>query len=330
MLLALRKGEIDAIGDYNIQSSVPSLLMDENIEVAFHPAPTTDIMALNLRKAPFSILAFREAINIALDRQDMINTVLSGYGALPEMAPAIPSYAWDYNPDVKWPHTDYTKAERIVEANAILDDIPGMSTIGGDGLREYNGEKLIFSFVHDTGLKSTNAVSYISQNLAPLGMQFDSNAMSFGAAFGKVFRHGGADPLGWDAYFIWSVSLYDTYSYPAPAPLDEGGEWRGRLYASEAYGWTNTEAQSLMKQQATEMDPEIRLGMRKDAQELFAADLPVICLYHTIRMSVYRNDRFTGWLAEIGAPYNSGKLHWWGMDIWYGTSVHNAMNLEPI
>jgi len=42
--------------------------------------------------------------------------------------------------------SDYTKAERIAEANAILDDIPGMSAIGDDGLREYNGEKLIFDF----------------------------------------------------------------------------------------------------------------------------------------------------------------------------------------
>ncbi|MCX6013525.1 MAG: ABC transporter substrate-binding protein, partial [Chloroflexi bacterium] len=218
MLMGYRKGDIDVMSSMDIKSAVPALLMDPNIKTFFSTGNITNVMMLNQRREPFNLLACREAINIVIDRRSLIDTVLTGYGIIPQQAPIAPCSA-DSNPKIKWPYEFNTQAERIAMANAKLDAIPGMSAKGTDGIRSYNGNKLTFDFYYSTAPETARMSELIITNVKDIGLQFNAKPMSFTTAYAKVFRHEGKAPLGWDAFFSPSSTFYESWVDPAPKPL---------------------------------------------------------------------------------------------------------------
>ncbi|WP_060206579.1 ABC transporter substrate-binding protein [Sporosarcina koreensis] len=74
---------------------------------------------LNPAKAPFNNKDFREAINIAIDRQAITNVVYHG-AALPAVS-AFPPASWAHNPSLEVPKGDLTKAKSLLEKSGIKD-----------------------------------------------------------------------------------------------------------------------------------------------------------------------------------------------------------------
>ncbi|MCX6013281.1 MAG: ABC transporter substrate-binding protein, partial [Chloroflexi bacterium] len=306
-LLGFRKGEVDAISDILLNTSVPELLQDKNIKVDFAKLNFTQQLLLNLRVEPFNILEFRQAMNIIIDRRAIVEQALSGYGSIPMQIPIADSVECA-DKSLKWPYEMNTTAERLAMANAKLDAIPNMTAKGSDGIRSYKDKKLIFNnfLFSSTTPESVAAAKIIMDNLLTIGVKFNSTAITFTAAYAKVYRHLGKDPLGWDAfitgapYFPSFVSFPNNWILPAPAPLSEGGVWQNPLRQSEAAGWTNKAIQDMFLLEAQEADPVKRLALEYQIENLWVAQLPELCLYHTITPITYRIDRFTGWIKGFG------------------------------
>jgi len=334
MLLAYKKGDIDAMEGVTIESSIPSLVMDPDINVIIGPGAGNWNIELNLRKEPLDDLDFRQAMNIAIDRQAMIDTVLTGYGVIPQMVPISPSKG-ESNPAVKWPYELYTQEERIDMANDLLDSIDGMSqtpdTIPDGWVRTFDGDPLILEFYYSSFSKTVALVQVVLDSLLDVGIQCNSNTMSYMTAFGEVRRHGG-DPdkvMGWDMFYAYGANFYNEWAQPAPAPLADGGVWQSRLWASESAGWTNETTQAKLIAQATEMDPEARLAIQMEIQEEFAAELPCIMLYHTTRVTTNRTDRFTGWIENTGI-YDGDGIDYGDVNISFVCTPFNTLNLKLI
>ena len=330
MLLAYKKGDIDAMEGVTIESSIPSLVMDPNINVIIGAGAGNWIMELNLRKEPLNDLDFRQAMNIAIDRQAMIDTVLTGYGVIPQMVPISPSKG-ESNPDVKWPYELNTQEERIDLANDLLDEIPLMSDFVEGEIRTYDGDPLILEFYYSSYSKTVALVQPILDSLLDVGIKCNSNIMSYMTAFGEVHRHEG-DPdkvMGWDMFYAYGANFYVEWAQPAPAPLAEGGVWQSRLFMSESAGWTNATTQAKLIAQETEMDPVARLALQMEIQEEFAAELPCIVLYHTTRVTTNRTDRFTGWIENTGI-YDGDGIDYGDVQLSFVCTPFNTLNLKLI
>ena len=336
MVLALRTGDIDAIGGLYLMQAVPEFIQNPDTEVGFSSLNGCDMLLLNLRKEPFDIKEVRQAMDVALDRQAIVYQAADGYGQLPLQVPLGHGFPVT-NEAVSWPYSEMTQAERIAEANDILDDVLGMSTIaaGVEGIRTYNGEKVSIDpfWWNSRGVAAAGEAEIIVNNMKDIGIEAVSTPISFVTAYRNIMRNAG-DPEKLDMWgaFIIQPSTSITFSgflkgwaKPEPAPLAEGGVWDPVLNGlSEAAGWTNKTIQDKCALVALETDPVARLALEYEIQELFAEEVPQINLFSNKNMvSVHRTDKFEGWLTEykgaIGATYI-------GMPL----SAHQVYQLSPI
>jgi peptide/nickel transport system substrate-binding protein len=98
MLAALQTGQVDFSQqvDYSV---VPALKTDNRVKLIVTGASTSMTMPMWVDKAPFDNNDVRMALKKVVDRQEMVNTVLLGYGVVGDDNPVPPT-----SPDA-WRHT---------------------------------------------------------------------------------------------------------------------------------------------------------------------------------------------------------------------------------
>ena len=101
------------------------------------------------------------------------------------------------------------------------------------------------------------------------------------------------------------------------------------MYMSEAVGYTNPDVQTSIAEAVTEMDTDACSALVMDMQVLFAADVPVIVVHHSILITTYRTDKFAGWIAFTG-DYKGGGIAYGRTTISFGAAPLNTLNLTSI
>jgi len=213
---------------------------------------------VNHNKEPFSDVKFRQALYYAIDRDDLVQTGLRGYG----LRGCAGLYASDnkwYNPDqVQYSYQPAT-AGQLLEAMGYAKDEKGQYyAIEGypDGIEllvtadtERQGE-LIKKHLDNAGIK-INLRSVDSKTLDSLVKEWKFDLALSG--------HGG---LGGDPAILNKV-VTDMNSFNS-ARYDK-----------------NPKLNEVLKNQLAEMDPAKRADLVDQAQELIAEDLPALPLYYT-------------------------------------------------
>ncbi|WP_298502493.1 ABC transporter substrate-binding protein, partial [uncultured Sphaerochaeta sp.] len=101
--IALETGELDIVYDVLV-SDMKRVRENKNLILLEAPSLTCFYISFNMRKPPFNNQLVRQAINMAIDRQLLVDTVNSGTGAPADeiIAPAVYGYystgVWEYNP----------------------------------------------------------------------------------------------------------------------------------------------------------------------------------------------------------------------------------------
>ncbi len=102
--IALETGELDVSYDILV-SDLKRIRQNKNLVLFEAPSLTCFYISFNMRKAPFNNQLVRQAINMAIDRQLLVDTVNSGTGSAADeiIAPAVFGYystgVWPYNPE---------------------------------------------------------------------------------------------------------------------------------------------------------------------------------------------------------------------------------------
>jgi len=174
-ILKLVNGEIDYKSQSLQLASAPLLLENQeksNYTIYLRPEITIGAFGFNVthedpaKREVFGDLRFREAMSIAINREELNEVAFFGQGVprqyvgfspLPEFVdPAWLEYKTGYDPDA---------------ANALLDEI-GMADTDGDGFRELpNGEKLVVNLNFSTQGIAGQTVELVAQNWAEVGIQ---------------------------------------------------------------------------------------------------------------------------------------------------------------
>ncbi len=138
----------------------------------------------------------RRAINLAIDREEMIDNVLNGYGTV----------AYSVCDKMPW-YNDAAETEYDLDAAKALMDEAGW-TEGEDGIREKDGERaeLTLMFINGDSVRQALAEDTANQ-LRELGIDVTTE----GAGWDTAYDRAQSDPLiwGWGAHT--PMELYNIY-----------------------------------------------------------------------------------------------------------------------
>jgi peptide/nickel transport system substrate-binding protein len=187
-----------------------------------------------------------------------------------------------YNPAVAYQRPDIDKAQTLLEQAGFTID-------GEGGVRQNaNGEKLAFTFLVGSGTE-VRIGEVLKEQLARAGIELTVRSVDSKTRDTKVrendyqlalLGHGG---WGGDADYVRERF---------------GDQPKGGLSpsASRLYGYENAELLALLNEQYTTVNEARRKALIFTIQEILADEVLEIPLYNTTSYSVYRPDKYDGWM----------------------------------
>ena len=250
----------------------------------------------------------RLAISHAIDRQQMVDRILDGYGT-PGSTIIPPLYSTL--------HIDPgTQTYDPVLANQILDDAgyamgPDGVRVGPDGVpMKY---RLFVRSDSDTSVKSGE---YFKSYLAAIGIEADIKPVDENALF-EIIGRGEFDMFEWG----WVVEPDPDYQLSTFTCAKRSYEDGGEIYAdlSDSF-FCDEEYDRLYAQQSVTTDQAARAEIVKQMQQILYDQVAYVVTYYYDNLEAYRSDRFTGF---VGQPEGSGSL-----TFQYGTYTYE--NVRPV
>ncbi|WP_166436019.1 ABC transporter substrate-binding protein [Cellulomonas shaoxiangyii] len=295
----LRGGDFD--GAQLSPRAAEALAGTEGLTVVANPSADYRAVTLPPGVPAFRDPAVRLALNLAVDRQAMVDGILRGYGS-PAATPFTPAQGDAFDPDVGY--------ARDPAAAAALLDSAGWST-GPTGTRAKDGVPLAFTlmyFAEDT-LRRDLALA-VASDLSQIGADVTVEAVDrAGASAGmhtKAFVLGGGDqPYDPDTQ-VYSA-LHSAY-----APYDPQDAY------SNPSEHADPEVDRLLDAARRSTDAGARTQAYRDVQRVLLADPPMITLVVLEHTYVARGlERYTG-VEEVVEPHEHGVAWgpWWNVAEW--------------
>lgn len=254
-LTAFENGEVDGVR--TIPSSDMARLKAENAGVVVAPSYGTVYYDINCSKEPYNDPLVRKALNLAIDREALINNV-----AQVEGEPAYSFYAPGYVVDGK----DLTEGRPTFDLSATADVEAAKKALADAGYPDGEGFPTIqLSFYADDNVKKiAEAIKEMwEQNL---GVTVEVSSAEW-AVFYDAVQNGNYEvaAMGWSADYVNPMSFL---------PL---------LYTDDVTNnsfYSNPDYDAIVDQAKVETDPSKFGELVKQADELVSADYPVLSLYY--------------------------------------------------
>jgi peptide/nickel transport system substrate-binding protein len=221
------------------------------------------IVYLNLGResAPFlQEKEVRQALLYALDRQLLIDQVLTGQGLLAD-SPVLPT-TWAYNPSVRRYQRDPERAVGLLDAAGWMDT-------NGDRIRDKNGVELAFTLLTIDDPIMVEMAEELARQWRAVGVDVTVRALG-GEAVTNAVRN-----RDFDAALIEIGLTAD----PDPYPLWHSSQAEsGQNFA----GFASEDADLVMEEGRLTTDPERRTQLYHTFQQIFAEEVPSLLLYYSI------------------------------------------------
>ena len=282
MFLALENGQVDT-ATRNVPPELEERLGGaRNIELAEGDRFASVFYLFNAERPPLDQPEFRRALDMAIDRQALVDTVLLGRGR-----PGSPSFM---HPDSGW-YKPQDATFDPEQARTTLDRI-GISDSDGDGIRESDGRPVRLSVtVPANDPQQIRTAELVAQQLNEIGVELQVDSVDPGTLsqrqnardFELLSFQGVPHLLGDPDQMIESLDSLLHYSNPEYESLRS--EWM----------------QATTAQQRGELLSEI--------QTLFAEDPPAFTLYYPDTAYAYNAATYNGWIPVKG----HGIHHKWSL-----------------
>lgn len=288
-LAAFRGGEVDMIVDPVSPEQINLMAAMDGVEVLQGPLFTTQMLTYDMERAPFNNLAVRQAISLAIDRQDLIDTVYLGAatpGSIGWIHPASPLF----NPAVETVY-DPEQAAQLLEDAGITDS-------DGDGIRELDGQPLSFEFI-TPGSDSLRLriAELVHEMLLAVGIDAQVVAVEQGTWEDAV----------WPGFDVTQGRDYDMAMWGWSAPVQADPVRMSSLIHSDPAigslnltGYSNEEVDEVSAALNSETDPDSRAEMVARLQEIIAEELPFVMLLYPDGAYTYWGNVYDGWLFMTG------------------------------
>lgn len=246
-LAALETGEIDvALGLAPITTQ--TIEANDKLSLISEPTTATEYICLNVEKLPFDNKDFRLALNYAIDKQSIIDSIFMGRARVAKsiVNPSVFGYydgleAYPYNPE---------KAKELIEKSGVKD--------------------LTFSLnVNDNPVR-LQVAQIIQANLKEVGIDMKIETLEWGTYLQKTAD---GDYVAFLGGWISGTSDADIVLYPLLATNSIGASGNRSRYS-------NPEFDKEVELARVALKPEERKEHYKNAQIMAHNDSPLVVLYN--------------------------------------------------
>lgn len=268
-LAALETGEIDIA--YSVAPVDTGVIeKNKNLELISAPTTSTEYMTLNTTKAPFNNKDFRVALNYALDKQSMADSVFMGKAkpATTIVNPNVFGYSsevpgFEYNPE---------KAKELIKKSGITN--PNFKL-----------------YVNDNAIRLQLA-QIVQANFKEVGIDMEIETLEWGAYLQRTAQ---GEHTAFIGGWVSGTSDADIVLYPLLHSSSHGGAGNRAFY-------TNKEFDKEVEIARATSDPEVRKAHYKNAQMILQEESPLIVL-------LYKNENIGINKRIKGFKYDPTTMH---------------------
>ena len=270
------------------QTTMLTELLTENIDVYINPRPdqaqeildnpnlelkdyvfrTYILVGWNARRPQLADPRVRRAITMATNRQEVVDAILLGYGAVAHSS--VPPFHWAYD-DESVPALPYDPAA----AGALLDEA-GWRDRDGDGVRESaDGTRLSFSIKYNTGNQQRQDIAEIMQaQLARVGIEVRPQVVEWATLLQQIntptLRDFDGVVMGWVVEF--KLSDMDLFHSER---IDQPYAWSGTR---------NPELDRLLEELSLVVDREEAIELWREYQAVLIEEQPYTFFFFPDRL----------------------------------------------
>ncbi len=264
-LFELQKGNIDLIQNALPPDLLAQLRSDEQFAVIQAPGTNFMYLGLNCQDEILKHVEVRQALAHAIDRQRVVQHVLSGLATLADGI--LPAGHWAYAANV--PRYAYDS-----ERAAQLLDQAGFPDPDGDGPQP----RFQLTYKTSQNEEGRRIAEVLQEQLRQVSIAVDIRSFEWGTFFGDI-RAGNFQlyALTWVGVTEPDIFHYVFHSQSVPP----AGANRGR--------YLNARLDALLDDGRRSTSPEARRAFYGQAQSLIATELPYVPLWHRTNVAVLRS-----------------------------------------
>ncbi|AKB48175.1 Oligopeptide ABC transporter, periplasmic oligopeptide-binding protein OppA [Methanosarcina sp. Kolksee] len=258
--LLLKSGDVDITRDV-LQSEYTTLEANPDINIVSRETLRTYFMYINEGKAPFNDVRVRQALNYAIDRQEIVDTALEGVAGSPAIGIFPDIMPWSANDKIEAYAYNPEKALKLFAEAGIKQ--------GSDGKLYYNGKPFTIEIQTYTKQAAHQPMAeVIVAQLEKIGITTtikiaETNSISADAVAGNydlALYSWGVAPVGDPDYFVSSHFLSNG------------------TYASTWLRYSNPQVDKWILEARAETDKEKRAELYGMIQEQVQNDAVLVCI----------------------------------------------------
>lgn len=290
-MTTLKAKQVDAIGANIPTEMVDQFKADKSLSVIEGSSYSSNLLFMNESRAPFNVKEFRQAVDKAINTQELVDVVLLGRGTVASPGFVSPTYHL-YNPAVPAHEYNPDKAKELL-------DQAGFQDVNGDGIREgQDGQPMDLEIlVSSSNSLTIRSAEIISEYLKDVGVNAKTSVMESGMVDTLVapnwdgVEDGDYDMTmwGWGDAFMTTPSRYVE-----------------QFHSDPAYGPSNLtrikepEMDVILERIRTALSLEDR-DKAVDEMQLYLADhVTMVPLYFADAAYAYNPDVYDGWKMIAG------------------------------
>ncbi|MEM3062452.1 MAG: ABC transporter substrate-binding protein [Nitrososphaerota archaeon] len=257
---ALQAGQVDVILSIP-KESLEILEKDPNVLVLKMPGYTTFGIVFNCESEFFMDKRVRQALNYAIDKNEIVNALFKGMGV--RIYSPLPSASWAYTEDVN--KFEYNPEK----AKALLEEVGWKP--GPDGILEKDGKKFSFVCITQEGKEAEDLVTAVQSYLKKIGIDMKIQIFEYGTWVDMLVTH------QFDAGYIWWAAGAGDPDHYFPFLFYSTGWANCGLYS-------NSKVDELIIKVSQTPSFEERKKLAAEAQKLIVDDVAWIHFYSKYTM----------------------------------------------
>jgi peptide/nickel transport system substrate-binding protein len=254
LMTQLKKGEIDLLESVPYDQQRELLEGYPDIEIYRYPSRRIDFISWNLTRELFSGADVRRALTMAINRQELIETVWGGNAV--ECTSPIPSVLWAYDDSIRPIPFDPDRAREILAGL-------GWKDTDDDGVLDKDGAPFEFELITNQGNQQrVDVCTMVESYLRRIGVEANIRTMEFGTFIGKV-RAGDYDACVLQLKMGTKPDITNTWHSSSVPPNGTNVSF-----------YRNAEVDSLIEQARATIDPEVARPLWSRVQRIIYHDQP--------------------------------------------------------
>lgn len=287
---ALRAGQLDATTAQLAPELMTNFERDERLKIVTGAGFSSTLLQFNNEEYPFNIKEFRQAVACALDTEDILETVLLGYGDRGSLG--------FYHPQVPWAADNLLQERDLEKSKELLDKLGFKAEDGQDIRIDDQGSPLEFELlVYAENPLRIRTAELISEQLKEAGIKVDIQSLEAGTV----------DDLVWPGFDVSRGRNYEMTMWGWSAPVQTRLDSLIDLMASDTEvgtlnigGFESQQFDNLAEDFKNTLDPEAREDIVKEMQLLSAEKVPFITLYYPQIIAAFDDSAYDGWTMQEG------------------------------